>query len=124
MEAQSTRAWRVIGVLGVTGVALGAFGAHGLKDQLATAGMVTVWTTAVFYHLLHTVALLGLQSAPLKRKKPVFLAWTVGILLFSGSLYLLALQGPKWLGPITPVGGLLLLLGWALLIFQPRPQTS
>ena len=105
---------------GMSGVMLGAFGAHGLKATLAARDSLHVWETAVLYHLIHAVAVLGvsLHSMPaagctawLRR---ACACWGTGMLLFSGSLYWLALGGPRWLGPITPLGGLALILGWAL----------
>ena len=101
------------GLLGFTGVALGAFGAHALKDTLATNGTTTTWQTAVLYHLIHAVAL---GARPDWRW--VGRCWIAGVVLFSGSLYWLALGGPKILGPVTPLGGVALLLGWALLAWH------
>jgi uncharacterized membrane protein YgdD (TMEM256/DUF423 family) len=110
----------IIGILGVSGVALGAFGAHALKAQLAANGHIETWKTAVLYQLIHTVALLALasrQELPANTVKShslsiICISWIVGIVLFSGSLYSLALGGPNWLGPITPLGGLAFLIGW------------
>ncbi len=104
-------------LLAFVGVSLGAFGAHALKERLAEAAMTSTWQTAVLYHLLHTVAAWGAGLpkegiSPLLRRAAW--CWLIGILLFSGSLYLLALGGPRWLGPITPVGGLFFLAGWAI----------
>jgi uncharacterized membrane protein YgdD (TMEM256/DUF423 family) len=103
------------GLLGFTGVALGAFGAHGLRDLLEPAGRLETWKTAVSYQLLHAVALLALANwaDPVARK--IGWCWIAGVLLFSGSLYGLALGGPKILGPLTPLGGLAFLVGWAWL---------
>ena len=101
------------GLLGFTGIALGAFGAHALKDRLALSDMTAAWQTAVLYQLLHAVALLALPDWATVRK-----LWLAGIGLFSGSLYLLALGGPKILGPITPLGGIALLAGWAFLAWN------
>jgi uncharacterized membrane protein YgdD (TMEM256/DUF423 family) len=101
------------GLLGFTGITLGAFGAHALRDSLAERGMTQAWQTAVLYHLLHAVALLALPAWTGVRR-----LWIVGVFLFSGSLYGLALGGPKLLGPITPLGGLTLLAGWALLSWK------
>ena len=105
------------GLLGFTGVALGAFGAHALKDSLLAGGMTATWHTAVFYQLIHAVALLAFPGW-----KWVGRCWTVGVVLFSGSLYWLALGGPKFLGSITPLGGLALLAGWALLAWHAFRQ--
>ena len=99
-------------ILGFTGVALGAFGAHGLKDVLAANGTAAIWQTAVLYQLVHAVA--SLWAA--ERRPVVARLWAAGTVLFSGSLYALALTNIRWLGAITPVGGVLFLIGWALLI--------
>ena len=99
-------------ILGFTGVALGAFGAHGLKDVLTANGTGAIWQTAVLYQLVHAVA--SLWAA--ERRPVVARLWAAGIVLFSGSLYALALTNIRWLGAITPVGGVLFLIGWAMLI--------
>ncbi len=102
-------------LLGFTGVALGAFGAHGLKDVLASNGTAAIWQTAVLYHLVHAVAALWAAD----RRPRVTVVWALGVLVFSGSLYLLAVTNIRWLGAITPIGGILFLVGWAML-FVPR----
>jgi len=121
------------GTLGFFAIILGAFGAHALKERLTAQG-VEVWNTAVTYHLLHAVALLALAAwcearASAKAPEPDCRAkylwraaqcWMAGIALFSGSLYILALGGPPWLGPVTPLGGLLLIAGWALVALAAR----
>ncbi len=105
------------GLFGMSGVILGAFGAHALKETLAGAGSTAVWQTAVDYQMWHALALLVLAALPMAQKLRLPAAcFAVGILLFSGSLYWLALGGPKWLGPVTPLGGLSLILGWAFLV--------
>ena len=114
--AQSAQALRAAALLGFLGVALGAFGAHWLKPVLSANSSAAIWQTAVFYHLVHAVASLWVAE----RKPPVAWIWTVGILLFSGSLYRLALTGVRWLGAITPLGGLLFLIGWSFLIIRPK----
>jgi Uncharacterized small membrane protein len=120
----------VAGIFGLTGVALGAFGAHALKARLAAAGMTDSWDTAVQYHLIHSVALLALaawasSSATLTRPYRIAAwTWIVGVVLFSGSIYVLALGGPRALGPVTPVGGVLLLIGWASLLFPSGKQNA
>jgi len=104
------------GLLGLTGVALGAFGAHGLKSTLETTGGLENWQTAVFYQLVHAVALLALASHTETAGRVVGCWWVIGVVLFSGSLYALALGVPaKFIWPVTPLGGLALLLGWARL---------
>ncbi len=102
-------------VLAFLGVGLGAFGVHGLKETLLTNGTVEVWKTAVFYHLIHAVTLwvLGMRSnLPTSDLTKTGYFWLAGVGFFSGSLYLLALGSPKWLGPVTPLGGFCFLLGW------------
>ena len=104
---------------GLLGVLAGAFGAHALDGILAERATQAAWQTAVFFHLLHALAIaaLGWCSGPVSWKSiPGFtaIAWTGGILCFSGSLYILTTGGPRFFGPITPIGGLLLLTGWLL----------
>src|SRR5687768_16786722 len=111
------------GVLGLTGVAIGAFGAHALKATLIERGMMQAWETGSRYHLFHAVALIGVAAwvraaAATPGARLMFWTaqlWCIGVVLFSGSLYWLALGGPRWLGPVTPFGGLALMLGWLLL---------
>ena len=110
--------FRIAAVLCFLAVALGAFGAHGLRSTLEARGMVNVWDKAVFYHLIHAIALLVLTLYGTINRGACLLLLT-GILLFSGSLYLLALTNLRWLGPVTPVGGLCFLAGWAWLVFAP-----
>lgn len=108
------------GLLGISGVGLGAFGAHGLKSALAARGMTEAWETAVLYHLVHAVAMLSLSGhAPAggRWQRRAAWAWALGVALFSGSLYALALGGPRWLGPITPLGGAAFLAGWGMVIY-------
>lgn len=107
---------RAAAISGFLGVALGAFGAHGLRDLLAAEGTTAVWNTAVLYQLVHAVA--GLFAA--SRLPVVTWVWTAGIAIFSGSLYILALTGIKWLGMITPIGGVLFLIGWFWLAVKAR----
>ena len=108
----------VAAVSGVIAVALGAFGAHGLRQRLGP-DLLGVWQTAVLYQLVHTLALLAVGIWLLQRPVGGLAAagglFTAGILLFSGSLYGLALGAPRWLGPVTPVGGVCFMLGWAAL---------
>ena len=103
---------------GFTGVGLGAFAAHGLKSRLS-ADYLAVFQTGVHYQMLHALALLGvaLLSAHIGGALVSLAGWafTIGILLFSGSLYLLTLAG-LGVGIITPIGGLFFLIGWALLL--------
>lgn len=112
------------GLLGFTGVTLGALGAHFLKERLTTGGTLAIWQTAVLYHLVHSVALLALPgwSGIGAQVRWIARSWVAGIILFSGSLYWLALDGPKFLGPVTPIGGLALLAGWLLVAFSAGPS--
>ncbi|QSX42558.1 DUF423 domain-containing protein [Shewanella cyperi] len=105
-------------VSGFLAVAFGAFGSHGLK-QLVSAEMLGVFHLAVEYQFYHTFALIAVALARPWVDSPL-LNWAArlfiaGMLLFCGSLYALVLTGHKWLGPITPLGGLCLLAGWLLL---------
>ena len=96
-------------------VGLGAFGAHALKERL-TPDLQAVWETGVKYHVYHALALLLLASL----RGPSKAAWcfAAGIVVFSGSLYLLALTGARKWGAVTPIGGLLFLIGWLILLFH------
>ena len=111
--------------MGLIGIGLGAFGAHALAERLESAGKTEAWKTAVFYQLIHTVALLALGLSG-SRQTLTRWCWVVGVVLFSGSLYGLCLtEDARWLGPVTPMGGLLLMIGWlALLIRPPREQST
>lgn len=115
----------VLGALaGGTGVMFGAFGAHALRAQLG-ADAIQTWQTAVLYQLVHALALIGTGlwlriatdggAAPDRLVLVAGAAFALGVLLFSGSLYALALGGPRWLGPVTPLGGLAFLVGWFVL---------
>jgi uncharacterized membrane protein YgdD (TMEM256/DUF423 family) len=114
-----TVALRLAALTGFFAVALGAFGAHGLKSTLEANGTLAVWQTGALYHLVHAVVLLALALRDSVARVP-FALFGVGIVIFSGSLYLLALTNVKWLGAITPLGGLCLLGGWLALAFKPR----
>ncbi|MEM7790015.1 MAG: DUF423 domain-containing protein [Verrucomicrobiota bacterium] len=114
-------------IFALSAVALGAFGAHALNERLLSRNTVDVWETAVDYQMWHALALILFSWIDQNDHiKPwTCYAFTAGILLFSGSLYWLALGGPRWLGPVTPLGGLALMIGWliALLIYS-RPNKS
>jgi uncharacterized membrane protein YgdD (TMEM256/DUF423 family) len=106
-------------VLAGLGVALGAFGAHGLQTRL-TGGAMATFETAVRYQMYHALALLAVAFAITRWQGstwPMAAGWlfVAGILLFSGSLYLLSLSGLRWLGAITPLGGVAFIVGWACL---------
>ena len=111
MEMKTTNTLRISAIMGFLAVALGAFGAHGLKTTLDANGQLATWEKAAHYHLVHALALVGLALAGRLRIWPWRL-WFFGTTIFSGSLYILALTNVKWLGSVTPVGGVLLLAGW------------
>ncbi|WP_273454703.1 DUF423 domain-containing protein [Nevskia ramosa] len=106
------------GLFGFLGVGFGAFGAHTLKERL-TPDLLAIYRTAVEYQFWHALALMAVGLLAMSRPGPLLSAsgWSFafGILLFSGSLYALALSGVRVLGAITPIGGLLFLVGWVLL---------
>jgi len=108
------------GLAALAAVALGAFGAHALKGRLSPE-MLVVWRTAVEYHVFHALGMIAVGLAAAQFPESVLLKWSgwlmlAGIALFSGSLYALALSGERWLGAITPVGGLAFLAAWTLLV--------
>ena len=103
------------------GIALGAFGAHGFAERLEATGRLANWETATFYHLIHGLALFVIASLP---GRPLGYYWFLaGIILFSGSLYVLALTDITKLGAITPLGGASFLIGWGRWIFHRAPST-
>lgn len=114
----SVALFRLAAALGFLAVALGAFGAHALKASLQANAMVSVWEKAVLYHFLHALALLALALYGVGFRGPTWLLLG-GIFFFSGSLYLMALTNVRWLGAITPLGGLCFLAGWAWLAMAP-----
>ena len=108
------------GLAALAAVALGAFGAHALKGRL-TPEMLAVWHTAVEYHVFHALGLLAVGLIATQLPESALLKWSgwlmlAGIVLFSGSLYALALTGVRWLGAVTPAGGTAFLAAWALLV--------
>lgn len=117
--------WLFASVGGMLAVVSGAFGAHALKERL-TPAMLAVWQTAVSYQFYHVLALMlvgvllhqGWQSRWLTSAAMAFM---LGIVLFCGSLYWLALGGPRWLGPVTPLGGLAFIVGWSMLALAVLP---
>jgi len=115
------RTWAAL--LGATGVAAGAFGAHALKEALAARGTADSWRTAVTYQLIHSLGLLAIATRNTDRSSTVSYGtvgtlWLWGSVLFSGSIYALSLgAGDKFklLGPLTPIGGLIMISGWVVL---------
>src|ERR1700743_3797750 len=113
-------ATRISAAVGLLAVVLGAFGAHGLKHLLLQNGTTLIWDKAVFYHFIHAVMMFVLAA----RKTLPKVAWwgfLAGIVVFSGSLYLLAVTNVLWLGAITPFGGVAFIIGWVWLIIKKRP---
>ncbi|MCO8124425.1 DUF423 domain-containing protein [Stieleria sp. TO1_6] len=119
--------WVAAAIAGASGVGIGAFGAHLLPDFLAGQSSDPLWMakrlaqfeTAAKYHLIHAVALLALAAA--QGARPVWqrragILFCAGIILFSGSLYLLVLTDTPWLGAVTPLGGLSWIVAWSLLL--------
>jgi uncharacterized membrane protein YgdD (TMEM256/DUF423 family) len=114
MTLSKRQATRLAAFCGFTGVLLGAFGAHLLRGILEKSGTAQIWQTGVFYHLVHAVALLVLSGwNPVPRA--AYILMLMGVFIFSGSLYILALTNLRWLGAITPVGGVAILAGWLVL---------
>jgi len=110
---------RIAAALCFVAVALGAFGAHALRSTIEGHGLSDVWNKAVLYHFVHALALLVLALYGATNRAVWWLLFA-GILVFSGSLYLMALTNLRWLGAITPLGGFCFLGGWAWLIIAPR----
>ena len=107
-------------VLAAIAVGMGAFGAHGLRTQLSTE-MMTVYKTATDYHMYHALGLLLVGIMAKLFPASTMLTWAgimmiAGILLFSGSLYILSISGIRWLGAITPFGGMAFILAWIFLV--------
>lgn len=108
----SARVALLVGIAGASAVLLGAFGAHALRGVLDARG-AELWHTAVNYHAWHALALAVAVGLGRGRSRCVaMVAFAVGIVLFSGSLYALALGAPRWVGIITPFGGLAFVAGW------------
>jgi len=101
--------------MGFLAVALGAFGAHALEKVLENNRTTEIWKTAAFYHFIHAVMLFVLAPRPGWRGP--WICFLVGIVIFSGSLYVLVVTNVKWLGAITPLGGASFLAGWLWLFF-------
>ena len=119
MTISEPTAKRIAALMGFSAVLLGAFGAHVLRGLLEKSGTTQTWQTGVLYHLVHAVVLLvlsGWRPVPRIAYNLIF----VGVIIFSGSLYTLALTNLKWFGAITPLGGLLMLGGWLALALGKR----
>lgn len=116
---------RAGGVMGALAVLFGAFGAHGLGDRLSEE-MLRVYETAVQYHFYHTFAVLAVGAGVAGLWGSAWTAracwaWILGTVVFSGSLYVLAVTEIRWLGAITPIGGVAMILGWVFIALAARP---
>ncbi|KAH6614389.1 hypothetical protein B0J18DRAFT_403826 [Chaetomium sp. MPI-SDFR-AT-0129] len=116
-DAMSGLLWKTGAVFGATAVGLGAFGAHGLKKHISDPNKLANWSTAAQYQLIHSVALLVASNNPIAGG-----LFTAGTVMFSGSLYALTLDTERFrfMGPVTPLGGLCLIAGWLALAFGKR----
>lgn len=111
------------GLLGFLVVALGAFGAHGLEGRLSEEALGW-WETATFYGLGHAVAALAIALSGREKLGAAGWAFALGVLLFAGSLYALALGAPRVLGIVTPFGGVSFLVGWGLILWNGVRRSS
>lgn len=116
--------FRAACVLSGLAVALGAFGAHGLKERL-TPDMLAIFEVGVRYQFYHALALLALALGPDRLWRGPWAAraswaWIAGVAVFSGSLYILSISGIRWLGAITPIGGVAFILGWVFALGASR----
>ena len=105
------------GFLGFVGVVFGAFGAHRLADTLSP-GMLEIYKTGILYHLLHSVVILAIALTGKEKFFKAGYVMIMGIVLFSGSLYIYAQSEVKAFAMVTPIGGILFLIGWALIIYE------
>jgi uncharacterized membrane protein YgdD (TMEM256/DUF423 family) len=108
-------------IMAFLAVALGAFGAHALKNRL-TPDMLDIFEVGVRYHMYHALGLLAVAWAtsrwPESNVTAAGWAFIVGIIIFSGSLYILSMTGMRWFGAVTPLGGIAFLIGWAILVWS------
>jgi uncharacterized membrane protein YgdD (TMEM256/DUF423 family) len=120
---------QIAGILGALAVGIGAFGAHGLQPILENHSRVETFETAVKYHFYHAIAILAIAiwlNIQPERKYLKRIIWSLflGIMIFSGSLYILSLTGIVWLGAITPIGGVAFIYGWMSLIWLAKGENS
>ncbi len=119
-QTASVRSGLLVAAAGASAVLLGAFGAHALRDVLDARG-TELWHTAVQYHFWHALALAIVVGVGQGRAaRSAIWAFALGIVLFSGSLYALALGAPRWCGAITPLGGVAFIVGWIALGWSLR----
>ena len=116
-------ATRVAAIAGFLAVVLGAFGAHSLQKVLEANQTGAIWQTAVFYHFIHAVMLFVLAQRPALHLGPWWF-FLVGILIFSGSLYVLALTNVRTWGAVTPLGGISFIVGWVWLAVCPLGKSG
>ncbi len=118
----------IAGIFGALAVGLGAFGAHGLEATLTANGRLDTCETAVKFQFYHTLALLltGILLMNINHDYFIWASWSfiIGMVIFSGSLYILSLTNVTWLGAITPIGGLALIVGWVFLILGASKAAS
>lgn len=123
-QLAQTREGLLVGMAGASAVLLGAFGAHALKAVLDTAHL-ELWHTAVQYHFWHALALVAsVLSGRGNARRIAMLAFAAGIVMFSGSLYALALGAARWVGIVTPFGGVAFIVGWIALGVSLRVRTA
>lgn len=119
----STTLLRISAIIGCLAVVLGAFGAHGLEETLEANDRLATWDTAVFYHFIHAV-MLWIVADRAKVHRGAWWCFFIGILIFSGTLYTLSLTNIRWLGAVTPIGGVSLITGWAMLAIRAVDKTA
>jgi uncharacterized membrane protein YgdD (TMEM256/DUF423 family) len=117
----ASTAFRLAAIFGFLAVALGAFGAHGLESVFKENGLGDRWETATLYHIVHAVVLLAISRGE-NFSRVAWWLFAAGIIIFSGTLYVLAATNTRWLGAITPIGGLSLLGGWLVLAIRGTPR--
>lgn len=100
-------------------IGLGAMGAHALEEKLTANGHFDHWKTAALYHMIHGLAMFVIAGSKKCKSDCVYWSWLIGIVLFSGSLYVLSYTGFSKLGMITPLGGLSFMIGWLVLTIKP-----
>lgn len=128
LSNQKTHQWIIIAsILGFTGVALGAFGAHGLETTLEVNNRVDTFETAARYHMYHALALIGVAWLSTQYTNK-WITWagyllTIGVVVFSGSLYILAIADLSFMGTIAPIGGTSMIAGWGCMALTAYKQT-
>lgn len=118
VDAAARRTLAVGALLGLLGVAAGAFGAHALRDAVSERDL-EIWRTGAHYQQLHAAVLVAVALGARSSTRALAVAstlFTIGVVVFSGTLYAMALGGPRMLGAVTPLGGLALMGGWAALV--------